>query len=238
MTTGENSVSGMKFAARLAQKLMTYLNTQTRDGRAYEIDMRLRPSGNAGMMVVSCHAFDTYQRDKAWAWEHQALVRARAICGDKLVTALFCEIRKTVLSLPRTLDEVRAEVTSMRLKMQKHLGTSHRQQQKGKFHLKQDAGGIVDIEFLAQFAVLAYSHEYPSLTKWSDNVRIFAEVALLGIWEAQVCEDLTDVYLRVRAATHQLALSEEPLLVDESLWVETRALVQDQWQHLMGVQSD
>ncbi len=236
MTTGENSVSGMKFAARLAQKLMTYLNTQTRDGRAYEIDMRLRPSGNAGMMVVSCHAFDTYQRDKAWAWEHQALVRARAICGDKLVTALFCEIRRTVLSLPRTLDEVRAEVTSMRLKMQKHLGTSQWQQQKGKFHLKQDAGGIVDIEFLAQFAVLAYSHEYPSLTKWSDNVRIFAEVALLGIWEAQVCEDLTDAYLRVRAATHQLALSEESLLVDESLWVETRALVQDQWQHLMGVQ--
>ena len=235
MTTGEKSVSGMKFAARLAQKLMTYLNTQTRDGRAYEIDMRLRPSGNAGMMVVSCHAFETYQREKAWAWEHQALVRARAICGDKRVTALFCDIRRTILSLPRTLDEVRTEVTSMRIKMQKHLGTSQWQQQAGKFHLKQDAGGIIDIEFLAQFAVLAYSHEYPSLTKWSDNVRIFEEVALLGIWEEQVCQDLTDAYLRIRAATHQLALAEQSLLVDESLWTETRALVQAQWQHLMGV---
>ncbi len=238
MTTGEKSVSGMKFAARLVQKLMNYLNTQTRDGRAYEIDMRLRPSGNAGMMVVSCHAFETYQMDKAWSWEHQALVRARAICGDRRVTARFCDIRRDVLSLPRTLDQVRSEVTSMRIKMQKHLGTSQWQQEAGKFHLKQDAGGIVDIEFLAQFAVLAYSHEYPSLTKWSDNVRIFTEVALLGIWDDQVCQDLTDAYLRIRAATHQLALSEQSLLVDESLWQETRALVQSQWQHLMGVETD
>ena len=235
MTTGETSVSGMKFAARLAQKLMTYLNTQTRDGRAYEIDMRLRPSGNAGMMVVSSNAFETYQREKAWSWEHQALVRARAICGDRRVTARFCDIRRKVLALPRTLEQVRTEVTSMRIKMQKHLGTSQWQQQAGKFHLKQDAGGIIDIEFLAQFAVLAYSHEYPSLTKWSDNVRIFEEVALLGIWEAQVCQDLTDAYLRIRAATHQLALAEQSLLVDESLWLETRALVQSQWQRLMGV---
>ena len=235
MTTGEKSVSGMKFAARLVQKLMNYLNTQTRDGRAYEIDMRLRPSGNAGMMVVSCHAFETYQMDKAWSWEHQALVRARAICGDKRVTARFCEIRREVLSLPRTIEQVRTEVTSMRIKMQKHLGTSQWQQQAGKFHLKQDAGGIIDIEFLAQFAVLAYSHDHPSLTKWSDNVRIFEEMALLGIWDQQVCQDLTDAYLRIRAATHQLALSEQSLLVDESLWKETRALVQDQWQHLMGV---
>lgn len=238
MTTGEKSVSGMKFAARLVQKLMNYLNTQTRDGRAYEIDMRLRPSGNAGMMVVSCHAFETYQMDKAWSWEHQALVRARAICGDRRVTARFCDIRRDVLALPRTLEQVRSEVTSMRIKMQKHLGTSQWQQQAGKFQLKQDAGGIVDIEFLAQFAVLAYSHEHPSLTKWSDNVRIFEEVASLGIWEEQVCQALTDAYLRIRAATHQLALSEQSLLVDESLWQETRALVQAQWQHLMGVESN
>ena len=238
MTTGETSVSGMKFAARLAQKLMTYLNTQTRDGRAYEVDMRLRPSGNAGMMVVSCHAFETYQLDKAWSWEHQALVRARAICGDKRVTARFCAIRRTVLALPRTLEQVRIEVTSMRLKMQKHLGSSPRKQQDGKFHLKQDAGGIVDIEFLAQFAVLAYSHQYPSLTKWSDNVRIFEEVAALGIWEASVCQDLTDAYLRIRAASHQLALSEQSLLVDEALWHDTRLLVQAQWHHLMGVAAD
>lgn len=234
MTTGEKSVSGMKFAARLAQKLMTYLNTQTRDGRAYEIDMRLRPSGNAGMMVVSCNAFETYQCEKAWAWEHQALVRARPICGDSEVMAQFERIRRMVLTEPRTLAQVRTDVAQMRQKMRKHLGSSEREQQAGKFDLKQDAGGIIDIEFLAQFVVLAYAHEHPSLTKWSDNVRIFAEAAALGIWDKGVCQDLTEAYLHIRAATHQLALSKQPLLVDEMPWHHTRAQVQMQWQYLMG----
>lgn len=234
MTTGEKSVSGMKFAARLAQKLMTYLNTQTRDGRAYEIDMRLRPSGNAGMMVVSCNAFETYQCEKAWAWEHQALVRARPICGDSEVMAQFERIRRMVLTEPRTLAQVRTDVAQMRQKMRKHLGSSEREQQAGKFDLKQDAGGVIDIEFLAQFVVLAYAHEHPSLTKWSDNVRIFAEAAALGIWDKGVCQDLTEAYLHIRAATHQLALSKQPLLVDEMPWHHTRAQVQMQWQYLMG----
>ena len=123
----------------------------------------------------------------------------------------------------------------MRLKMQRHLGSSRGAQREGKFDLKQDAGGIVDIEFLAQFAVLAYSHDYPTLTKWSDNVRIFEEMAKLEIWEQEICQNLTDAYLRIRAATHQLALAEQSLSVDESLWIETRTLVQNQWQHLMGV---
>ncbi|MDO5769394.1 MAG: bifunctional [glutamate--ammonia ligase]-adenylyl-L-tyrosine phosphorylase/[glutamate--ammonia-ligase] adenylyltransferase [Psychrobacter sp.] len=235
MTTGESSVSGMKFAARLAQKLMTYLNTQTRDGRAYEIDMRLRPSGNAGMMVVSSHAFETYQREKAWAWEHQALVRARAICGDRRAMMRFNDIRHEVLMMPRTLEQVRVDVTSMRIKMQEHLGSDKWTQQSGKFHLKQDAGGVVDIEFMAQFAVLAYAHDYPDLTRWSDNVRIFESLAKLGIWPQQTCDELTDAYLRIRAATHQLALAQQSLLVDESLWHETRVVVQAQWQRLMGV---
>lgn len=235
MTTGNKSVSGMKFAARLAQKLMTYLNAQTRDGRVYEIDMRLRPSGNAGMMVVSSHAFEIYQRNKAWSWEHQALVRARAICGDRRTIARFNDIRREILTLPRTIEQIRADVTSMRIKMQRHLGSDKWAQQEGKFHLKQDAGGIIDIEFMAQFAVLAYAHDYPSLTRWTDNVRIFAMVSKLGIWPQETCDALTDAYLRIRTATHQIALSEQNRLVEESVWHETRRLVQDQWQRLMGV---
>ena len=234
-TTGDKPVSGMKFAARLAQKLMNYLNTQTRDGRAYEIDMRLRPSGNAGMMVVSSKSFAHYQHEKAWAWEHQALVRARAICGDAQVMAKFDEIRHNVLSLPRTIEQVKEDVSSMRAKMQAHLGSDKQTQQAGKFNLKQDAGGIVDIEFLAQFAVLAYAHDYPSLTRWTDNVRIFETLATLGIWSEQSCQELTDAYLRFRAATHQLALAKEDLLVEDALWHDTRSIVQAQWQQLMGV---
>lgn len=234
MTLGEKPISGMKFAARLAQKLMNYLTTQTRDGRAYEIDMRLRPSGQAGMMVVSSHAFEMYQREKAWAWEHQALVRARAICGDPQVMAGFDKIRKTVLQLPREANAVRIDVSTMRHKMQDHLGSDKHTQQQGLFHLKQDAGGMVDIEFMAQFAVLAYASDYPELAVWSDNVRIFEALAKTKIVPPEVCTKLTESYLRIRAATHRLALAEEPILVPEAGWHALRSFVDATWQQLIG----
>ncbi len=233
MTTGEKPISGMKFAQRLAQKLMTYLTSQTRDGRAYEIDMRLRPSGNAGMMVVSDDAYEQYQLNQAWAWEHQALVRARAICGDKRVMRRFEQIRHKVLSLPREIANVQTEVLAMRQKMMEHLGSDNKTQQQGKFNLKQDAGGIVDIEFLAQFGVLAYAHQYPNLTKYSDNVRIFELLAEDQVWPEQTCSELTQAYLAIRSKTHQLALAEESLLVDEPEWHELREIVSNYWQQLI-----
>ncbi len=233
-TLGEKPISGMKFAARLAQKLMNYLSTQTRDGRAYEIDMRLRPSGQAGMMVVSTHAFEMYQFEKAWAWEHQALVRARAICGDSHVMTTFNTIRKNVLCLPRDKDHVRIEVSHMRHKMQDHLGSDKHTQQQGLFHLKQDTGGLVDIEFIAQFAVLAYANQYPKLAEWSDNVRIFEELGKTGLVEHEICQQLTQAYLRIRSMTHRLALAEKPNLVDEADWHALRQFVDHQWQQLIG----
>lgn len=233
-TLGDKPISGMKFSARLAQKLMNYLTIQTRDGRAYEIDMRLRPSGQAGMMVVSTHAFEQYQLTKAWAWEHQALVRARAICGDKAVMTTFDEIRKTVLCLPREKADVQHEVATMRHKMQDHLGSDKHTQQQGLFHLKQDTGGLVDIEFIAQFAVLAYAHDYPELAVWSDNVRIFEALGKTGIVDSELCQKLTEAYLRLRQETHKLALAEQKIVVDESNWHELRAFVSHAWDKLIG----
>lgn len=233
MTTGAKPVSGMKFTARLAQKLMTYLNTQTRDGRAYEIDMRLRPSGNAGMMVVSSRSFERYQLEKAWVWEHQALVRARAICGDKRVMSAFNHTRKQVLSRKRDIEDLKQNVIEMRSKMKDHLGSNQQAQQEGKFHLKQDAGGIVDIEFMAQYAVLAHAHDHPELTKWSDNVRIFESLAEAGVWEAETCEGLTRAYLLLRAAMHQIALANEPIVVESSHWDQTREYVISKWNEIV-----
>ena len=233
MTTGAKPVSGMKFTARLAQKLMTYLNTQTRDGRAYEIDMRLRPSGNAGMMVVSSRSFERYQLEKAWVWEHQALVRARAICGDKRVMNAFNHIRKQVLSRKRDIEELKQNVIEMRLKMKGHLGSNQQAQQEGKFHLKQDTGGIVDIEFMAQYAVLAHAHDHPELTQWSDNVRIFESLAEAGVWEAETCDGLTKAYLLLRAAMHQIALANESNVVEASHWNQTREYVISKWNEIV-----
>ncbi|TWV80685.1 bifunctional [glutamate--ammonia ligase]-adenylyl-L-tyrosine phosphorylase/[glutamate--ammonia-ligase] adenylyltransferase [Moraxella sp. VT-16-12] len=225
----QKSVSGMKLASRMVQKVLNYLTTQTRDGRAYEMDMRLRPSGNAGVMIVSTQAFEIYQTQKAWAWEHQALVRARGIAGDKLVLAMFEKIRTHVLTKSRPITQVQADVLAMRQKMQNHLGTHHRHE----FHLKQDFGGLVDIEFLAQFMVLSYAHVYPNLAIWSDNVRIFEEVAKTGLWQTSRCQALTDAYLKLRQKTHELALSDKSIITDDGDWQEVRSFVRDVWQDVI-----
>ncbi|MGP1571055.1 MAG: bifunctional [glutamate--ammonia ligase]-adenylyl-L-tyrosine phosphorylase/[glutamate--ammonia-ligase] adenylyltransferase [Moraxella sp.] len=229
-TTGEKSVSGMKFASRMVQKIINYLTTQTRDGRAYELDMRLRPSGNAGVMVVSLHAFETYQKQKAWSWEHQALVRARGVAGDKVVLTEFNRIRQEVLVQARQIQQVQMDVLSMRQKMQSHLGTDEKNHQ---FHLKQDMGGLVDIEFLAQFMVLAYAYQYPNLAIWSDNVRIFEEVAKTGLWQEKCCQDLTNAYLTLRQKTHELALLDKKIIVEDDQWQQLRSFVKEIWQKVI-----
>lgn len=232
-TDGNKPISGMKFASRLVQKILTYLSTQTRDGRAYELDMRLRPSGNAGVMVVSSQAFETYQHQKAWAWEHQALVRARAIAGDKIVMADFDKTRQAVLTKPYDRQQVRLDVLQMRQKMQSHLGTKG--DDKGhQFHLKQDFGGLVDIEFLAQYLVLAYAHDYPNLAIWSDNVRIFEEVAKTGVWDNERCQKLTQSYLKLRKKTHELALMEQKSIVQDDHWQQVRQFVRKVWSEVFG----
>ena len=231
-TDGEKSVSGMKFASRMVQKIISYLTTQTRDGRAYELDMRLRPSGNAGVMIVSVNAFGLYQEQKAWAWEHQALVRARGITGDADVLSQFDDIRKQILTKQRDKEQVRLDVLHMRQKMQSHLGTQDKDAH--QFNIKQDFGGLVDIEFLAQFMVLAYASDYHELAIWSDNVRIFETVAQTKLWSKQWCEKLTETYLLLRQKTHELALSDKKIIVDDMAWQESRAFVRDVWGQVVG----
>lgn len=233
-------ISGMKFASRLVQKVITYLTTQTRDGRAYELDMRLRPSGNAGVMVVSAHAFDGYQHEKAWSWEHQALVRARGITGDTTVLETFNKTRHQVLTTWREPEQVRKDVLSMRQKMMEHLGTKSAKESNKygttnhQFHLKQDFGGLIDIEFLAQFMVLCHAHAHPNLAIWSDNVRIFEEVAKTGLWSDEWCDKLTHAYLALRKTTHELALSEKQVVVDDEDWQAIRAFVRGVWGGVIG----
>lgn len=234
-TTGNTPISGMKFATRLVQKIINYLTAPTRDGRAYELDMRLRPSGNAGVMVVSVNAFEHYQSDKAWAWEHQALVRARAICGDKAVLDEFEKIRHNILAKYRDVSQVKNDVGVMRQKMSEHLSLKNANQ----FHLKHDKGGLVDIEFMAQFMVLSYAWRYPDLALWSDNVRIFEALAKTDCLPKQTCEQLTQSYLALRAKTHTLALKANRAIMtdDEPDWAylnQIRQFVACQWALMIG----
>ncbi len=232
-TDGEKPISGFQFCARVAQKMMTMLSTQTLDGRIYEVDTRLRPSGQAGLLVSSLHAFELYQQKSAWLWEHQALVRARSVAGDQAVRATFEQMRMQVLTAERDPEVVRAEVIAMRKKMQDHLGSTKTQQEDGIFHLKQDAGGIVDIEFMAQYGVLAWANAEPAIAHYSDNVRILDALATAGRLSRADATALTDAYLRERFESHRLALANQSLQVPAADWLDTRTTVRALWQQLI-----
>jgi glutamate-ammonia-ligase adenylyltransferase len=222
---------------RVAQKFMSLMTTQTLDGRVYEIDTRLRPSGEAGVLVTSLKAFEQYQLKNAWVWEHQALVRARSIAGEPSLRDKFEALRCRILTQPRDEENVRAEVLKMRQKMKDHLGSSKEQQKDGIFHLKQDAGGIVDIEFMAQYAVLAWSGSHPDLAHYSDNVRILEDAAKASCLSSDDATALIQAYLSERAESHRLALANQSMQVNAADWRDTRVIVCKLWQRLIDPSS-
>ncbi len=232
-TDGQKAISGFEFAMRVAQKFMSLMTTQTLDGRVYEVDTRLRPSGEAGLLVTSLKAFEQYQLKSAWLWEHQAIVRARSIAGESTLRAKFEELRCKILTLPRQEETVRQEVLNMRQKMKDHLGSSKDQKKDGIFHLKQDAGGIVDIEFMAQYVVLAWSGTNPDLAHYSDNVRILEDAAKAGCLSSDDVSALIQAYLSERAESHRLALANHNMQVSAADWHDTREVVCKLWQRLI-----
>lgn len=204
-TLGSKATESIKFYIKLAQRIMHILTIKTGLGLLYEVDMRLRPSGNAGLLVCHIDGFASYQMDNAWTWEHQALCRARFISGDSPLKAQFDKIRFDTLSKPRTLKELAIEVVDMREKMRKHLATGDSTQ----LDLKQRKGGIADIEFITQFMVLAYTQLHPALAKKTDNIRIFEALAKFALLTNQEARLLTEAYLTFRNKMHRLALQNE-----------------------------
>ena len=232
-TSGPRVIDNSTFFARLGQRIIHILSTVTPSGAAYEIDMRLRPSGNSGMLVSSLTAFEKYQREDAWTWEHQALVRARVVAGDKKLGEAFDRARKSILEQQRCEQSLRTEVVKMREKMRKHLGRATKD---GKFSLKQGDGGIVDIEFMVQFAVLAWSHNHPQLTRWSDSIRILESLAQSGLLSEQKTSQLIDAYKRYRSAGHLLQLQNQLPEIASAELLECREIVTTQWQQLFDNQ--
>jgi len=228
-TTGPRVIDNSTFFVRLGQRIIHLLSTVTPSGAAYEIDMRLRPSGNSGMLVSSLAAFEKYQRENAWTWEHQALVRARVVAGDRNLGEAFDLARKSILEQQRCEQSLSTQVVEMREKMRKHLGRTRKD---GKFSLKQGVGGIVDIEFMVQFAVLAWSHNHPELTRWSDTIRILESLAQSGLISEQQSSQLIDTYKRYRSAGHRLQLQNQLPEVASSEFLECREIVTAQWQQL------
>jgi len=207
---GKGEIDNTLFFARLAQKFSLVMNAQTRNGSLYEVDTRLRPDGNSGEWVKSMQGFASYQREKAWTWEHQALVRARFVCGSAELQSQFESVRKDVLCQPRNRIELRREVVEMREKMRTSLGATG-----GEFSLKQDRGGLTDIEFIVQYAVLGWANEHPKLTQWTDNIRILQLAAEFGVLSEQDSLTLIESYRVIRAKIHRLALDKRKSIVQD-----------------------
>jgi len=233
VTGGARSIDNSVFYTRLGQRMIHILDTRMTMGQLYEVDMRLRPSGNSGMLVASVHGFAAYQRESAWTWEHQALVRARFVAGDASVAEKVEAVRSDILCRRRDSAELAREVQQMRNRMREHLLPPGKAKE-GEFHLKQGAGGIVDIEFMVQYAVLAWSHRVPGLAHWSDNVRILETLGREGLFEQSECDALTEAYIAFRSAAHQLSLQQQPGVVPAERFAVLRAAVIAKWQQLFA----
>lgn len=193
--------SAAQFLHRLVRRLLHILTAPTYNGTLYEIDTRLRPSGNAGTMVSSLAAFDEYQRRQAWVWEHQALVRARPVAGDPALAERFVRIRRSLLEVPRDRVELAQAVRNMRARMRSQLP-----EDEAAVDLKRGTGGIVDIEFVVQYLVLAHAHDHPALSEYTDNVRILDAVDAAKLLPRGAAARLTEAYLALRAEWHRSVL--------------------------------
>ena len=239
-TDGAKPIDGAQFFTRLGQRIIHLLTTQTNSGQLYEVDMRLRPSGASGLLVSSLGAFARYQENEAWTWEHQALIRARVLVGSQDVGRAFEQVRAKVLGRERDLTKLRQEVSEMRAKMRDNLGTRATAAGTGAnafeptvaFDLKQDAGGIVDIEFMVQYAALAWSAQHPSLLRYTDNIRILEGLEQVGLMPAADAHLLREVYKAYRSAAHRQALQKEAGTVAGDQFADERRQVMRIWQAL------
>jgi len=231
MTGGPKKIPGDTFFARLGQRFIHMLNQPTATGILYEVDMRLRPSGNSGLLVQSLESFHEYQLQEAWVWEHQALVKARAVAGDEEICRHFEEVRHKILCQSRDPLKLRNEVVSMRKRMRKEL-LKHRA---GLFDLKQGNGGLVDIEFMVQYAVLRCAEQYPQLTRHTDNIAVLNELADSGLIEAAVASGLIDAYRYYLQRIQSLTLDGQRLQVDAQYDREVSKYVAGTWEHWFDI---
>ncbi|MGC8504787.1 MAG: bifunctional [glutamate--ammonia ligase]-adenylyl-L-tyrosine phosphorylase/[glutamate--ammonia-ligase] adenylyltransferase [Acidithiobacillus sp.] len=190
---GPQPLPNPSWFARLGQRLIHILSTLTRAGTLYQIDMRLRPSGQSGPLVTTLQGFADYQRRHAWTWEHQALTRARAVAGDPDLGQRFAQIRQEILCRPRDLQTLAADVRAMRARI--HGANTI---PPGSFHLKLSPGGLTDIEFLVQFAMLGHCHSHPELAAGTNTVTGMRALARAGLWQADAAAVLESAWILYR----------------------------------------
>jgi len=231
VTDGAEPLDNSMFFNRLVRRIVHFLTSQTGSGTMYEIDMRLRPDGQSGLLVTSVDAFERYQQDNAWTWEHQALLRARPVAGSEAIAAEFGRIREETLKNLVRRESLRDDVVSMRRRMRRELDKSNA----SLFDIKQGQGGIGDIEFTVQYLVLRFAEEHPSVTDYSDNIRQLDALADAGCLDIEVATRLQDIYRTYRLRVHHLVLNDHKPLVPADEFGDERNYVRSIWQeHVLG----
>ena len=229
MTQGEKPVSNMQFYMRLGQKIRHILDTRMLSGVLYEVDLRLRPNGDSGLLVSHIQHYETYLQEDAWTWEHQALIRGRLVCGDPVLGEQFSQIREKVLALPRDIDTLKQDVREMREKIHANLAPKDSE----VFHLKHSKGGILDIEFIVQFGVLANACGNRALLSWTDNIRLLDGLAECGFLQTEEAELLKQAYCQYRDYGHRLVLQGRSLQISNDEFIELRGQVIRLWLKIM-----
>jgi glutamate-ammonia-ligase adenylyltransferase len=216
--------------ARFGQRINSWLNSLTSAGQLYETDLRLRPDGASGLLVSSVEAFTQYQQSKAWTWEHQALTRARYCAGDASIGEAFHHIREEILRQPRDLTQLRDEVVAMRQKM--HDGHPNTSEQ---FDIKHDSGGIVDVEFIVQYLVLAHAHQHVELTENRGNIALLGYAGRLGLIPAELANKVASAYREFRRCQHASRLQgATQTRVEQASVHEHASAVRELWALVLG----
>lgn len=221
---GARPLEASRYYARLAQKLVALLGTPTAAGKLYEIDVRLRPDGAKGLLVSTLASFSDYQRERAWTWEHQALVRARGCAGDASLLSAFEQVRSATLSRPRDLQKLREDVIAMRARMRAELDRSDA----ARFDLKQGEGGLVDLEFLLQFLVLRDSQAHAALLSPRDTHGLIAAARAAGLFDDADSNALLDAHALLLSLGLACTLDRRQRLVqDDATLTPARAPIRD-----------
>ena len=228
-TDGAKQLDNATFFVRLTQRIIHILTMSTSSGALYEVDTRLRPSGQSGLLVSSLSAFDRYQRDDAWTWEHQASIARSCRCRER-----FDEIRIRVHCASAILTEyvhweaLRDDVVQMRQRMRAELGKGTAE----LFDIKQDSGGVTDIEFIVQYLVLKEARRQVELLQFSDNIRQLESLAKFGILKESDADTLASAYRAYRRRMHHLSLAGKPALVPHSEVKDLSISVSEIWQRV------
>jgi glutamate-ammonia-ligase adenylyltransferase len=229
-TNGPQQIDNTVFFQRWAQRFVHLVTVHTSAGRLYEVDTRLRPGGNRGLLAQTLQSFRDYEFEEAWTWEHQSLLRARAIAGPRDLCAAFEEARIEVLRKAVRRDALKTEVRNMRAKMRENLSKA----KPGQFDIKQDAGGVADLEFLVQYWMLKWADRYPQIVIFSDNIRQLESLASGNLVPQSRVDFLVDTYRRYRERLHRLSLAGEANVVSDSEFADERLGVAEVWADVMA----